>query len=175
MVSWLTELTDNALIVLFSVALLGALLGKVKIKNFSLGVSGCLFVGILFGHFGWASEHSYFSLTLLIFVVAVGLMASKDIGKVIRKYGLKFIAMAVIVPTTAALLTIACAKLFAGDVDVSLIEGIFTGALTSSPGLGASLESALYPELMAASHNWWKFDLAIPYTLLSSKSIPLSN
>jgi len=28
---------------------------------------------------------------------------------------------------------------------------------------------------MAASHNWWKFNLAISYTLLSSQSIPLSN
>ena len=27
----------------------------------------------------------------------------------------------------------------------------------------------------AASHNWWKFDLAISYSLLSSKSILLSN
>ena len=27
----------------------------------------------------------------------------------------------------------------------------------------------------AASHNWWKFDLAISYTLLPSKSILLSN
>jgi len=33
----------------------------------------------------------------------------------------------------------------------------------------------LEANLMAASHNWWKFDLAISYTLLSSKSIPLSN
>jgi len=27
----------------------------------------------------------------------------------------------------------------------------------------------------AASHNWWKFDLTISYTLLPSQSIPLSN
>jgi hypothetical protein len=27
----------------------------------------------------------------------------------------------------------------------------------------------------AASHNWWKFDLAISYTLLPSQSILLSN
>jgi len=27
----------------------------------------------------------------------------------------------------------------------------------------------------AASHNWWKFNLAISYTLLPSQSIPLSN
>ena len=28
---------------------------------------------------------------------------------------------------------------------------------------------------VAASHNWWKFDLAISYTLLPFQSIPLSN
>jgi len=31
------------------------------------------------------------------------------------------------------------------------------------------------PNIEAASHNWWKFDLAISYSLLSSKSILLSN
>jgi hypothetical protein len=30
-------------------------------------------------------------------------------------------------------------------------------------------------EIQAASHKWWKFDLAISYTLLSSKSILLGN
>jgi len=35
--------------------------------------------------------------------------------------------------------------------------------------------SLMFRDKKAASHNWWKFDLAISYTLLSSKSIPLSN
>jgi len=30
-------------------------------------------------------------------------------------------------------------------------------------------------DFLAASHNWWKFNLAISYTPLSSQSIPLSN
>jgi len=30
-------------------------------------------------------------------------------------------------------------------------------------------------DALAASHNWWKFDLTISYTLLPSQSITLSN
>jgi len=38
----------------------------------------------------------------------------------------------------------------------------------------ADIEEEAYKSL-AASHNWWKFDLTISYTLLPSQSIPLSN
>jgi len=52
------------------------------------------------------------------------------------------------------------------------------------PVLGSLLLTALQPSHIqafysrmstATSHNWWKFDLTISYTLLPSQSIPLSN
>jgi len=49
-------------------------------------------------------------------------------------------------------------------------QGIVIGVL--DPHGNVILEDCAY---RAASHNWWKFNLAISYTLLSSQSIPLSN
>jgi len=46
---------------------------------------------------------------------------------------------------------------------------VFIGDLVT---LRASVNLVIY---MAASHNWWKFNLTISYTLLPSQSIPLSN
>jgi len=40
---------------------------------------------------------------------------------------------------------------------------------------GSPQASLVAKQLQAASHNWWKFDLAISYTLLPSQSILLSN
>ena len=37
------------------------------------------------------------------------------------------------------------------------------------------LSDITHPIREVVSHNWWKFDLAISYTPLSSQSIPLSN
>jgi len=47
-----------------------------------------------------------------------------------------------------------------------------------APSLGccpSTVRSRLREAGMATSHNWWKFDLTISYTLLPSQSIPLSN
>jgi len=42
---------------------------------------------------------------------------------------------------------------------------------------GKNNELSIHKDMLikAASHNWWKFDLAISYTLLPSQSILLSN
>ncbi|MFC1893164.1 aldehyde ferredoxin oxidoreductase C-terminal domain-containing protein [Chloroflexota bacterium] len=50
---------------------------------------------------------------------------------------------------------------------LALSERVGVDASTDAED-GASIE-------MAASHNWWKFDLAISYTLLPSQSTRLSN
>jgi hypothetical protein len=41
--------------------------------------------------------------------------------------------------------------------------------------LNSIINSSYFRICWAASHNWWKFGLAISYTPLSSQSIPLSN
>jgi len=42
-------------------------------------------------------------------------------------------------------------------------------------GVAIILAGVLDSDHSATSHNWWKFDLTISYTLLPSQSIPLSN
>jgi len=40
---------------------------------------------------------SFFTLTLILFIAAVGLLAAKDLAKVIRKYGAKFIILGAVI------------------------------------------------------------------------------
>src|SRR5690554_6154503 len=91
----------------------GVLLGRIKVGRFSLGISGALFTGLVVGWFiyskfalpyegnpdapGYAAgilsdgvvHIDFFYLFLMLFVAAVGLLASKDLGAVVKKYGVK--------------------------------------------------------------------------------------
>ncbi|MDT8285124.1 MAG: YidE/YbjL duplication, partial [Thermovirgaceae bacterium] len=61
---------------------------------------------------------------------------------VVRRYGYSFILLAIAVTGAGALATYFMALFFSGSVDPLLVGGTYTGALTSSPGLGAALEAA---------------------------------
>lgn len=120
---------------------LGIMIGKITIRGINFGISGALFVGLFIGAFGYKVPNDYFTWNLMFFVVAVGLLAAEDTARVIRRYGVKFVILSVVVTGTGALATYIMARLFSGSASPHLIAGTYTGALTSSPGLGAALEA----------------------------------
>jgi len=83
---------------------------------------------------------SFFTLTLILFIAAVGLLAAKDLAKVIRKYGAKFIVLGAVITGTGALMVYLATLIFHGQNHFA-VSGVYTGALTSSPGLAAALEA----------------------------------
>jgi len=136
-------LLENSLFIISLAVLVGILLGRLEVKGFRFGISGALFVGLVFGHFGLTAPNDYFEISLALFVAAVGLMAARDIGGVIKAHGSKFIVAGFLMATVAASLTFIGARGLAGIgvVESRYIEGVFTGALTSSPGLAAQYEA----------------------------------
>ncbi len=151
----------------------GLLLGRIKIRFFSLGISGVLFSGLFIG---WAATKNaltvlpqsnfftkaqglistsvvpkeFFFFFLLLFITAVGLAAGPDLRSVLKKYGVQFLFISLI--TTGAGFVSSCIiKLYYPQIDIFQISGIYTGALTSSPGLGVALETAHNVSLQ--SHN----------------------
>ncbi len=159
----------NPFVLMFITVITGMLFGKVKIGKFNFGVSGTLFTGLVIG---WLVvkytnsisegsefyEHtqkflaqglipkSFFFLFLILFVVSVGLLAAKDIGAVLKKYGVKFVILGLVITLVGAATTYGCTLvatkvLHTGSTPYE-ISGVYTGALTSSPGLAAASETA---------------------------------
>lgn len=170
----LTALLENPLFVMFLAVFAGMLLGDVEVRGFTLGISGTLFAGLVLGHFGLTVPHSYFTFSLALFVAAVGLMASQDIGGVVRQYGAKCVTIGVVMPTVAAALTFLGVQFLGGDLNPLLVEGTFTGALTSSPGLGASLEavSPAQRELVTVGYSV-AYPLGVVLVILFEQGYPL--
>jgi putative transport protein len=57
-------LSENFLLLLFLVSGIGYLIGKIRIKGFSLGIAAVLFVGLAFGALGPNVELPEFSISL---------------------------------------------------------------------------------------------------------------
>lgn len=136
-----SALAGNPVFLLSLAVASGILLGKLRIRGVGLGTSGALFTGLFMGWMGAEVPADYFIWNLLIFVTAVGLISSRDIVGVVKRYGYRFILLAVTVTGAGALATYLMALVFSDSIEPLLIGGTYTGALTSSPGLGAALEA----------------------------------
>ena len=154
----------NRLFLVFLVLFLGTLLGKLKIGKVGFGASGPLFVGI---GVGWliitiaksipeTSEHydiaqtlissdvvpnEYFILFLSLFICSVGLLASKNLRFILKKYGAKFIILGVVITLVGAVSAFGMISLSKRYQAYELV-GAYPGALTSNPGLASALDTA---------------------------------
>lgn len=154
----------NPFILMFIAVFTGMLFGKIKFGKFNFGVSGTLFTGLLIGWWalgmakgigegeaGFKAASSlikagvvskdFFYLFLILFVAAVGLLAAKDMGAVLKKYGVKFVILGFLITALGAGATYGM-TLFSPSANPYEVSGVYTGALTSSPGLAAAVETA---------------------------------
>lgn len=129
----------NTLLAVFLIVVLGYLLGAVSIKGLSLGTSGILLVALIFGHFGVEIPAIIKNYGLAIFVGSVGLIAGPVFFRNFKKNVYAFLILGVFIVAVGAGVTVALGKLM--DVGFDLAIGIFTGALTSTPGLAAATEA----------------------------------
>jgi putative transport protein len=133
----------HALLVLTTVAVAGLALGSVKYRGIGLGSAGVLFAGILFGHFGERIDHVILDFVkefgLVLFVFTIGLQLGPGFFAALRQQGLKLNALATAVVVFGALISALTARLLGLDDAAAL--GLFSGATTNTPSLGAAQQA----------------------------------
>jgi putative transport protein len=131
---------DNPLLLLFVVAALGFLLGRVKIAGSSLGVAAVLFVGLAFGALdpNIRLPELLYQLGLVLFVYTVGLSSGPSFFAALRRKGLRDNLLILSVLVFAAGLTVLAAHLL--HLPATFAAGIFAGSLTNTPALASVLE-----------------------------------
>jgi putative transport protein len=133
------ELLKNEYVAFFVIIAAGILLGKVKVKGISLDVSAIIFVALLFGHFGVVMPDLFQKIGLIFFIYSVGIQAGPGFFESFKKDGIKLIGIAAIAVISGALVSGLLAYFL--ELDYKLVVGLFTGAMTSTPGLAAAIES----------------------------------
>lgn len=146
---WLCDLftgsnVAHAIFIYSIVIAAGVILGKLKLKGVSLGATFVLFVGILMGHFGFSVDPTTLKFIqefgLILFIFSIGIQVGPGFFSSFKEGGLRLngLAMSIVGLNIAVALAI---FFIAGDVKITDMVGILSGAITNTPGLGAAQQT----------------------------------
>ncbi|WP_035589294.1 aspartate:alanine exchanger family transporter [Hippea jasoniae] len=144
---------------LFLIIVLGYILGNIKIKGFSLDISAVLIVALIFGHFGVVIPSEFKLFGLAIFIYAVGLQSGPGFFEALKEEGFKLNILAA--ATLCAIFGIIFGVGYFLKLPVDVVDGIFTGAISSAPSLASALEKTNSPNLSIA------FGVVYPFGILA--------
>jgi putative transport protein len=145
---WLRELqqtspTAHAVAILALVCVAGMSLGSVQVRDIKLGTAGVLFAAILAGHFGKPIDHHTLEFVkefgLILFVFCIGLQIGPGFSASLRRAGLRMNALALAIVLLGGVTVTAVGWLL--GFDGAAVPGIFAGATTNTPSLGAAQQT----------------------------------
>lgn len=140
-----TNAVAHIILVYALVVALGTLLGRIKVAGISLGVTFVLFVGLAAGHFGLTVPEPVlffirdFGLTLFIFFV--GLQVGPSFFSSFKSGGLVLNLLTLMIVLLGIVVTVALWFLLRDWVTLPQMLGVHYGAVTNTPGLGATQEA----------------------------------
>ena len=125
------------------VAVIGLWIGHFKIKGVGLGIGGVLFGGILVAHFTTQygikldshTLHFVQEFGLILFVYTIGIQVGPGFFASLRQSGLTLNGLGILIVALGAVVTILIYKL--ADIPLDVALGIYSGAVTNTPSLGA--------------------------------------
>ena len=142
-----------------AIAAVGYLLGRITIKGVNLGTAGVFLVALLYGCLFYgnlgAQTTAYTTnalkivenLGLIFFVTSVGFIAGPKFFGDLKRNFKTYILLGLVIILSGALVCIGCTAIAVGTMDnpkeelVSIMTGLFSGALTSTPAFSASKEA----------------------------------
>ncbi|PIE01981.1 MAG: transporter [Acidobacteria bacterium] len=134
-----TTSTASTLLFLSIVGTMGILLGKLKLGRLKLGIAGVLFVGLFVGHLGANINHHVLHMVkefgLILFVYTIGIEIGPRFLSSLRNDGMRLNILAALIVILGLLSAIAVKVIF--DLDTNVVAGLFSGAVTNTPSLGA--------------------------------------
>src|SRR3954470_10318231 len=169
--SWLSQLHEtqpiaHAIGVFSLVCVAGMALGSLKIRGIGLGTAGVLFAGILAGHFGEAVDHHTLEFVkefgLILFVFTIGLQLGPGFFAALRHQGVRMNVLAAAIVISGALAAPLIGWL--AGFDPAAVLGIFSGASTNTPSLGAGTQTlSMVPGLAPDRLTLSALADAVPY------------
>lgn len=140
------------LLIFSMVVLTGIGLGNIRVARIKLGVAGVLFTGLAASHFGLRPEtevaHFLKDFGLVLFVFALGMQMGPGFFASLRRQGRLLNGYAFALVVSGALVAMAGGWLL--GMPLPAIAGLFAGATTNTPALGAAQQALLSSHADAA-------------------------
>ena len=156
--NWLNELFTTpdfiqAVLIISLICGIGLGLGKVKIFGVSLGATFVFFTGILAGHLGLAVNPDMLTVLqnfgLILFIYALGVQVGPGFFASMKKGGLKMNMLATLLLVTGTIMMLILH--WTTGINLPDLMGLFSGAVTNTPMLGAAQQALLQTDPDAAS------------------------
>jgi putative transport protein len=117
---------------------MGGLIGKVKIKSFTVGSTGFLIAAMVCGKIGFSIPGIFKDFGLVLFLYTTSIQVGGGFFASLRSNGLKFNFMVAVSILVTFFAMIGMRYIF--DIDIYSMLGVFNGSMLSSAGLAALLE-----------------------------------
>ena len=129
---------NNPLLIVCLAIGCGALLGRISIKKVSLGISGVLFAGVMWGYIEPTVNppEALATFGLALFVYAIGLSSSNSLFDALAHGGWRYLLIPPVAIGAAFLLGVLASQSL--NIPPSTAAGVFAGALTNTPSLAAA-------------------------------------
>ena len=151
--NWFIELLTEqtfiqAVTVISLICAAGLIFGKIRIFGISLGATFVFFAGIAAGHFGLRVNPQMLAVMqnfgLILFIYALGLQVGPGFFASFKKGGLKLNMLALLLVTIGTVMTLIIH--WTTGIGLSDMMGLFSGAVTNTPMLGAAQQALLQIE-----------------------------
>lgn len=149
--NWLSQLflnPDSIGHIVFAYAFviaLGTYLGRIKVLGVSFGVTCVLFVALLINYAGIRVNPTVLSFLrdfgLIFFVYLMGLQVGPSFFNSFKHEGVHLNVLTVVSVLVSIAVTIALFFMLGGTITLPQILGVHFGAVTNTPGLGATQEA----------------------------------
>ena len=132
-----------AVLVLSIIAIAGLALSSIKFRGVGLGITGVLFSGLFFGHLGWHINNEVLQFVkesgLILFVFTIGLQIGPGFFASLKEQGLPTNLCASVIVLGGAALTVLLGWML--HINPFAAAGLFSGATTNTPSLGAAQQA----------------------------------
>lgn len=160
--NWLKELLTTpdfiqAILIISLICGVGMGLGKIKVFGVSLGATFVFFIGILAGHLGLAVNPDMLMVMqnfgLILFIYALGVQVGPGFFASLKKGGFKMNMLAILLMATGSLMMLILH--WTTDIGLPDLMGLFSGAVTNTPMLGAAQQALLQadPDAVGQANN----------------------
>lgn len=160
----------QTLLVVFSLTILGYLVGSIRIKGISLGTAAVFLSALLFGYLGYDVPPVLQTLGLVLFTTAVGMSAGPGFFQRMKQSGVAYLILCLTIAATGAVLCTVFIKVF--GVETPLVVGIMAGSFTTSPGFAAAKEVAGTGAAVVAAGYGIAYPIGVVGKVLSVQLIP---
>ena len=149
--NWFTDLwigngVAHTILIYAIVIAIGVMLGKVKIFGISLGATFVLFCGILAGHLGIEVDPATLKFIqefgLILFIFSIGLQVGPSFFSSFKHEGIQLNGIAMLIVGLNVVVALAI-YFIAGNISITDLVGVMSGAVTNTPGLGAAQQALI--------------------------------